>query len=56
MFAAIAGGIGAVPDASLPYATLAAVTAAFLALVNLVAAEAARRARRPAPATVLAAE
>ena len=56
VFGAMADSVGAVPDASFPYAVLAASTAAFVALANAAAAGAAHRARRLAPAPILAAE
>ena len=56
VFAAMADSIGAVPDASFPYAILAMSTAAFVALANVAAAGAAHRARRLAPAPILTAE
>ncbi len=56
MFKLFADSVGAVPSASFPYGLLAAVTVAFVALANLVAALPARRARRLEPAALLAAE
>ncbi|HEX7275752.1 MAG TPA: ABC transporter permease, partial [Acidimicrobiales bacterium] len=56
VFEAFAGSVGAVPDASFPYALLAAVTAGILLLANAAAVVPARRARRLAPAPLLAAE
>lgn len=56
VFGAMADSIGAVLDASFPYAVLATSTAAFVALANVAAAGAAHRARRLAPAPILTAE
>lgn len=56
VFKLFADSVGAVPSASFPYGLLAAVTVAFVALANLVAALPARRARRLEPAALLAAE
>ena len=56
LFRAFADAVGTVPGASVPYVLYAAVTAAIVALANAVAVVPARRARRLAPAPLLAAE
>jgi ABC-type lipoprotein release transport system permease subunit len=56
LFQAFADAVGTVPDASFPYALLAAVTAGIVALANAVAAVPAHRARRLAPAPLLTGE
>jgi ABC-type lipoprotein release transport system permease subunit len=48
--------VGTVPNASFPYARLTVVIVAMVALANVAGAVAARRARRLAPAPLLAAE
>lgn len=56
VYGAVADSVGAVPEASFPFAVLTAATAAFVVLANVVAAGAAHRARRLAPAPILTAE
>jgi len=56
VFGLLADSVGAVPSASIPLLWLMAALAAFVALANAVAAVPAQRARRLAPAPVLAAE
>lgn len=56
VFQAFAGSVGTVPDASLPYALVAAAIAALVVCANLAATVPARRARRLAPAPLLTVE
>ncbi|MEA2826640.1 MAG: putative transport system permease protein [Actinomycetota bacterium] len=56
VFEPFAEHVGVVPDASFPFALLAAVTVGVVALANAAATVPARRARRLAPAPLLAAE
>lgn len=56
VFEAFAGSLGAVPDASFPYALVSALIAGIAVLTNVVATVPARRARRLAPSPLLAGE
>lgn len=56
VFRTFADAVGAVPNASFPYAPLTVVAAGMVVLANAVAAVTARHARRLAPAPLLAAE